>query len=57
MICVHRPCAEMKKAPQSDGEPDVYFAVHRPQRQRRPQSRSKIVAIPCPPPMHIVTSA
>ena len=24
MICVHRPCAEMKKAPQSDGEPDVY---------------------------------
>ena len=59
MICVHRPCVELKKAPQSDGEPDVLFPPFTaPQRRVPPaQSRSKIVAIPCPPPMHIVTSA
>ena len=50
------PSAELKKAPQSNGEPDVYSCI-RSAALALAQSRSKIAAIPCPPPMHIVTSA
>jgi hypothetical protein len=52
-----RLSAELKKAPQSNGEPDVYPCIRATARAPLAQSRSKIAAIPWPPPMHIVTSA
>ena len=51
------PSAKLKKAPQSNGEPDVYPCIRATARAPLAQSRSKIAAIPWPPPMHIVTSA